>query len=138
VECGACDTLGRFRTRPRAYVTTEEAEVLIREISSSSAVARQTLAVAREATESLVGSERFQVLAASLAPALERHSWNYGPEVERFLGAADQQLAFDFGDRADVDERGRRVLWTLDLKRQIGRRAYTARCSPLGEASDIG
>jgi hypothetical protein len=54
------------------------------------------------------------VLAASLAPELERHGWNYGPEVERFLRAADQQLAFDFGDRPDVDERGRRV--ALDLR----------------------
>jgi hypothetical protein len=96
-------------------VTTKKAEVPVREISSFSAAARQTLAVAPEATEPLDGSERFQVLAASAgsragAARLE----NYGPEVERFLRAADQQLALDFGDRPDVDERGRRV--ALDLR----------------------
>jgi hypothetical protein len=102
-------------------VTTKKAEVPVREISSFSAAARQTLAVAREATEPLdgvraiPGARRFPGTRAGAAK-LE----NYGPEVERFLRAADQQLAFDFGDRADVDERGRKV--ALDLGPQASDR----------------
>lgn len=66
-----------------------KAAFLIRETFETLAAARQGFDIVLEATQILVGSERFQALAAALVPKLERQAWHYGPDVERFLREHD-------------------------------------------------
>lgn len=56
-----------------------KAALLIRDCIETETAAPRGFAVVLEATESLVASERFQVLAAALAPEPEAKHWHCGP-----------------------------------------------------------